>query len=116
MGAYFILEEHLRVELGHLGVDALADHLALTCVQELAHLCSTGSVCRLLGYGETAHGRRTVNLGGRAHVALETSSAACIEALKSVNCPITISFRPLQLTSASSSSKTTTAAPRRTSE
>lgn len=38
IGADLILEEHLSVELRYLGVDAFADHFALACVQELAHL------------------------------------------------------------------------------
>jgi len=52
-----VLEKDLRIEVGHLGVDGLADHLALAGVHEAAHL---------------------EDLVGRAEVALTKTAAACI--------------------------------------
>ena len=55
-----VLEEHLGVEVRDLalGVDGGADHLALACVHEGAHL---------------------EDLGGRAEVALSETTTACRE-------------------------------------
>ena len=60
-GTYgLVLEEHLGVEVRDLalGVDGGADHLALACVHEGAHL---------------------EDLGGRAKVALSETATACRE-------------------------------------
>ena len=42
-----VLEENRGVEVGDLGVDGFADHLALGSVHEGAHLCKVGSLVDL---------------------------------------------------------------------
>jgi len=63
MGTHLVLKIHGGVEMGDLGVDALADHLALAGVHELAHL---------------------EDGGGRAHVSLLEAAAAWIAINQSV--------------------------------
>jgi hypothetical protein len=45
---YLVFEIYGRIEVGNLGVDRLAEHLAFACVDERAHLCNKMSGFRVM--------------------------------------------------------------------